>query len=698
MSADPPATEPARTGLRARAAAWAGACLERAKMQDHFFMVGGAIIIGILCGFGAVGFRYMVDGFHWIFWGEGELPVMHLKDMPAWKVVGIPALGGLIVGPIIYFFAREAKGHGVPEVMLAVTTNNGIIRSRVALAKAVASAFTISSGGSAGREGPIIQIGSAIGSTFGQILKVSRRKLRTFVGCGAAAGIAATFNAPIAGALFAVEIILGEFGVAQFSPIVISSVLATVIARHYFGSGPVFEAPEYEMASMFELGPFVLLGILCGLASYAFIKILYFFEDSADRVRIIPDYLKPFAGGLLLGCLGLIAPLVYGDGYTAINMALHNQLPWMVLAFLLLAKILATSLTLGSGGSGGVFAPSLFMGATAGGLLGHAVVGIMGDAAGAVGGYALVGMGGVVAGTTHAPITAILMIFEITNDYRIILPLMTVCILSTLISTRISGESIYTLKLMRRGISLFGSTTLDLLKNYKVERCITRDIEKVDSELPAVDLMDRMLLTEKSQFYAVDRQNHLAGVILLEDLGKLVTNRQGLEHIMLAEDLTNEGVPRLAPTETLSQAFLKFERSGLPELPVIENDRTRQLLGALRYTDVVSTYNQEVLRRDTAETLAQHMHSSGAAPRVKVTEGVSIMEWDPPQNLWGKTLFEASLPSHYRVRVILVKRREPDTSGLQIVPEMPGRDYRIQEHDTLIIYGRDEDLDRIARL
>ena len=233
-----------------------------------------AIIIGVIAGYAAVGIRFMIEKFsHLSFPGEGNV-LENIMSNPWYIVVLVPAIGGLIVGPLIYFFAPEAKGHGVPEVMQAILLKGGRIRPRVALIKALASAITIGTGGSVGREGPIIQIGSSIGSTVGQFFKIPSKKLKTLVGCGAAAGIAAAFNAPIAGALFAVEIILMDFAVAQFSPIVISSVMATVISHSFEGNLAAFDVPAYEYASPYEIGFYFMLGALCGVASYLFIKVL----------------------------------------------------------------------------------------------------------------------------------------------------------------------------------------------------------------------------------------------------------------------------------------------------------------------------------------------------------------------------------------------------------------------------------------
>jgi CIC family chloride channel protein len=377
----------------------------------HLFMVVVAIACGLAGALGAIVFRFLIRFVQSAFFGglegltqlveqgflaEGSDPLAAVLALPwYWRVLA-PAVGGLLVGPIIYYFARESRGNGVPEVMAAVALRGGVIRPRVVAATAVASAISIGSGGSVGREGPIVQIGSALGSTFGQLLKVPASQLRVIVGCGAAAGLAATFNAPIAGALFAAEIIVGNFAVAQLSPIVISSVVATVVSRFFLGNHPAIEVPAYELVAPFELFPYMAIGLIAGLVALAFMLTLYATEDVFNRIRI-PDYLKAGLGGLMVGAIGFGFPQVHGVGYTTMGAALTGTLPFALMGILVVAKILATSMTLGSGGAGGIFAPSLFLGAMTGGFFGTLVHGWFPDATASSGAYALVTMGAVVA-------------------------------------------------------------------------------------------------------------------------------------------------------------------------------------------------------------------------------------------------------------------------------------------------------------
>ncbi|MBW1995953.1 MAG: chloride channel protein, partial [Deltaproteobacteria bacterium] len=463
--------------------------LSRLGTNEHTIMAVLAFAVGIGGGYGAIGFRHLIDFFQSIAYGSSESLLEVVKTLPWYLRILLPALGGMVVGPLVYFGAREAKGHGVPEVMEAVALRNGFIRKRVVVIKSLASAITIGTGGSVGREGPIVQIGSAIGSTIGQLLHVSADRMKTLVGCGAAAGIAATFNAPIAGSMFALEIILGDFGLATFSPIIISSVTATAISRHYLGDFPAFLVPQHKMVSFWEFPFYLGLGLFCAVIAVIFIKVLYRTEDIFDELKF-PEYLKAILGGAALGAMSLLFPHLLGVGYGAIDQALMGLSAWWVLLLLIPFKILATSITIGSGGSGGIFAPSLFLGAMAGSLFGMGVHTLFPELTATPGAYGLVGMAAVVGGTTHGPLTAILIIFEMTGDYKIILPLMTTCIISTVAGRQMMRESIYTLKLIRRGIDIRAGKEVNVLKSIPVKEVMNPNVETLTESLTMEQLAD----------------------------------------------------------------------------------------------------------------------------------------------------------------------------------------------------------------
>lgn len=421
-----------------------------------------AVAIGIVAGYGAVGFRKLIDFFEWLFFHAGA---SHLQVLGHANVILFPVVGLVIVSTIVRRFAPEAKGHGVPEVMAAIAERGGIIRLRVVVVKALASALTIGSGGSVGREGPIVQIGSAFGSVFGQFLGVPKKYLRLMVACGAGAGIAATFNAPIGGVMFAAEVILGSFALENFTAIMMSSVVSAAIGRIYLGNHPSFNIPIHYVGPFRVYWVYVFLGLVSGLWGILYIKVLYRFEEWFD-VRRWPFWAKAAAGGLAVGLMGIWFPQIFGVGYVTIDRALLAHLPLYLLVILLVLKLLATSITIGAGGSGGVFSPGLYQGAMLGGLLGVVLSHWNVDVS--PGAVAAIGMAGVFAGSAQAPVTAITMLFEMTGDYNMILPLMITSVLAATVAGIISPQTIYTMKLFRRGLDIVRLREPDRMKALTV--------------------------------------------------------------------------------------------------------------------------------------------------------------------------------------------------------------------------------------
>ena len=559
-----------------------------------------AALVGLAGGFGAIGFRYLIAFIQEISYGSGG-NLVELAALKTWYLrILIPAFGGLLVGPLVYFLAREAKGHGVPEVMEAVALRSGIIRKRIVVVKSVVSAICIGTGGSVGREGPIVQIGSAIGSSLGQVLRVSEDRIRTLVGCGAAAGIAATFNAPVAGSMFALEIILGDFGLATFSPIVISSVVATAVSRHFLGNSPAFLVPAYQLVSAWELPLYVILGFFCALVSVTFTTVLYRGEDLFDDLKI-PAYLKAFLGGLILGFLGLRFPHILGVGYETIDMALMQKLAWWFLLLLVVFKILATSITIGSGGSGGIFAPSLFMGATAGGFFGGVVHYLFPQVTASPGAYSIVGMGAVVSGTTHGPLTAILILFEMTGDYKIILPLMIACITCSLASGQLLTESIYTLKLARRGVNIRAGKEVNVLKSIPVSDVMNPEVETIPENISLGELAEKVSRSKYKSFPVVDNEGRLMGIVTHSDYRDVVFD-ENLKDLVVVKEVATPKVVTVSTHENLYDAMEKITSKDFSLLPVVSNREPHQLLGVLTRRDIISAYNRAITKKSPVQT------------------------------------------------------------------------------------------------
>ena len=422
-----------------------------------------AIVVGVGAGLGAVAFRYLIYGFTWLATGhtsfgqQGWVASAHLPWLGLGFFVVIPVVGGLLYGPLISRFAREARGHGVPEVMIAVAENGGRIRPQVTVVKALASALCIGTGGSVGREGPIVQIGAALASSFGQWVRMPENRLRVLVACGAAGGISATFNAPITGVFFGVELILRKFSIDAIFTVMLSAMLADVISRVFFGSAPFLTGvpPGIQLDHIANYLLVALLAVIAGLIGIGFTKVLYKTEDLCDRAwRQRPEWARPAVGGIVLGLLLLAVPELYGVGYPVMYATFAGHYGLWFLLVLAAGKILACSLTIGIGGSGGVFAPSLFVGASSGMAFGMIANHLIGPAVGDPALYAIVGMGAVFASAARAPLTALASTVEMTGDYALTLPVMLAVAVATTVSRALSYGTIYTTKLLRRGIDI----------------------------------------------------------------------------------------------------------------------------------------------------------------------------------------------------------------------------------------------------
>jgi chloride channel protein, CIC family len=546
-----------------------------------------AMLVGVGVGFGAVAFIKGIAWFqHLLFVRGGEA----LSFMGRWYVVVIPAIGGLIVGPLIYFFAPEAKGHGVPEVMAAMETRSGRIRPPVILVKALGSAITIGSGGSVGREGPIVQIGAAIGSVLGQRFHLSKKRILSLVGAGAAAGIAATFNAPIAGVMFALEVLLGDYSVQSIGTMVFAAVSASVVSRFFLGTHPAFSVPSYELVSAWEIPLYILLGLLGAIAAGMFVRFLYFMEDTFDEWSF-PGYLKPAIGGLALGLLGYFIPQVFGTGFTVIERVLNGQTVLTMLVVLIFAKILATSLTLGSGSSGGVFAPALFIGAVTGGAYGHLVHYLFPAVTAGSGAYATVGMAVVFAAAARAPITAIVILFELTLDYRIMLPLMLATVVATVIAEIFEPESIYTLKLVRKGIDFRGRRKARARERITIEEVMTpvAGLTTVATTMTLEELAEVYRTKGTHGLAVLDEEQRLQGVVTVGDLERSLPEFGPDAEV--GEICTRE-ILVAHPQDALEQLLGRPGYLDVGRIPVVDPSNPDRLLGMVRRIDIVRAFSE----------------------------------------------------------------------------------------------------------
>jgi CIC family chloride channel protein len=641
-------------------------------------------ITGVLTGAGTIAFVELINLVQWLAIGSTGWPLRVVPHLHWYHVVLVPMIGGLIVGPLVHFLAPEAEGHGVPEVIEAVMMRGGRIRKRVATVKSLASALTIGTGGSVGREGPVVQIGAALGSAVGQLLRLPAEQIKTLAACGAAGGIAAVFNAPIAGAFFALEVITGNFAMPAFGPVILSSVLATVVSRAYFGDHPAFIVQPYELASIVEIVAYVGLGLFCGVVAVAFVWTMDKLETLAPRAPI-PKLWRPAAGGLVLGLLIAVFPNVYGVGYGTMDAALSGRLSWPLLAVLIPVKIIATSLTLASGGSGGVFLPSLYIGAVAGGLYGVAVHAGLGSLAAGSGAYALVGMAGVLAAATHSPITAMLLLFEVTGDYKIILPVMIVVTLATLVGRALKEDSLYTLKLSRQGIALHRREDI-IMRSHTVAAVMRPATTVISDRTPLAEVIQFFLQHAAISAYVTDAEGHLVGVISIHDIKDPEVAELG--PLVVAGEIAEANVQSLSPDDTLAECMDRFVASEEDELPVI--DAGGQLMGVISRRDVLRVYSTELLRHEYLGAASREHPGRGAARSLQLPPDLTIARVSTPPWLAGRSLRAANLRVTHNLTVVAVQR------GGDGEDQLPEPEVSLGAHDVLVVVGRPADIQRFA--
>jgi CIC family chloride channel protein len=544
-----------------------------------------AAIVGVISAFIAIAFRYLLFFFQNLFFyqefsGAEMSPVNH--ELGYWVII-VPAIGGILVGLITKYIAGEAKGHGVPEVMESIALHGGKMRPRIVLFKALASALSIGSGGAVGREGPIIQVGSGAGSTIGQLLRLDKDQVKILVGCGAAGGIAATFNTPVAGIIFALEIILLELKSRSFISLVIAAFFATTVSRIFLGSHPAFEVPAYSFVSLYEIIFYLGLGILAGITAIFLIKLVYGTEYFFENKIAIPSFMKPALGGLIVGIIGFFLPRVFGYGYDTISDLLNQELIFRTIILLFIFKIIAFVITIGSGASGGIFSPSLFIGAALGAAYGWLLNTPYPDITAPIGAYALVGMAAVFAAVSRATFAAIIIIFELTLDYNIILPLMFSCVIADLIAWMFSEDTIYTKKLSLRGVHISQDMEANLLDSIRVGEAMSL-ITGINRNQNIVEVHSKLIEGNHSTTCIVDDDKMLQGVISLKDINKIPIAERDHE----VKDYMREPSEVTYPEETLSEALYKMAKHNLERLPVIHEKNNPKVLGQISRSEIIN--------------------------------------------------------------------------------------------------------------
>jgi len=562
-----------------------------------------AACIGVMAGGAIIVFRESVSLVHeYIFVRGSEFLRIHEGG---WRMLLLPLLpitGAVLLIPLSLAFPGKVNGYAFTKFLRRVNLENGVIQGRNIAIKIVATALTIGSGNSAGVEGPIAQIGGALGSKVGQIFRVSGKRMKVYIAAGCAGGIAGIFNAPIAGIFFAAEIVLlGSYEISSFAALVVSSAMATVISRAYYGEIPAFPIPDYHVVNPFvEIPLYTLMAVIIGVLAVLHIRFFYLVRD---RFRELPinNQIKPIIGALIVGIIGIGFPQIMGDGYYYIEKTLAGEgLVWVMLCLIVL-KSVATAITLGSGGAGGVFAPSLFIGAVVGGAFGGIMHWLLPNYTANPGAYATVGIGAFLAASTHAPMTAIFLLFEMTGNYMIIIPIMITAILGTTTAKRLYEDSIDTVDFTREGINIHEGREVAIMKSIKVGKAITEDVDFISENANINHLLELFRFARDSFYFPViNHRGLMVGVVSMQDV-KNILHDEEQRVCYLVGAICSRDVITLTPDDNLYDAMQLFDLKGIEEIPVVESLDDPWVLGMLKRRDVIAAYNHEVLKRGISE-------------------------------------------------------------------------------------------------
>jgi CIC family chloride channel protein len=572
------------------------------------------ILIGVVSGFGALLLNFLILRGTQFFMKDlvafllpEELQGTFLLGVPLerWMILWIPALGGVLSGAIVFRFAPEAEGHGTDAMIDSFHRKKGIVRKRVPIIKTIASAITIGSGGSAGKEGPIAQIGSGFASFLASLLKTDSRDRRIMLLAGAAGGISAIFKAPLGASLFATEVLYREpeFEFEAIIPSIVSSIVAYAVFTLVQGWETLFHIPFLApVISPSELLIYGIFGVLCAGVGFFYIHFFYGIRDRFFKRLNFPRFLKPTLGGFMLGGIAFFLPQVLGGGYEWIQSAIDGNLPLGLMVSLTFAKIFATSFTISSGGSGGVFAPSLFIGAMLGGFYGTLCSRLLPQLLIHPSAFVLVGMGGFFAGVAKVPIASLIMVAEMTGGYALIVPLMIVSVISYLL---LGETSLYEKQVPSRVDSPahIGDFAVDILEHISVREALPpgRGVESIPERMPFDEIMQLIASSNQQDFPVVNENGYLTGILSLTDMRKVMFERN-LHQFIIAKDIATEGVLTVTPGDSLKTALRKMTEAEIRELPVVSDEDSRRVISMLSRKDVIQTYHDEIERLKARRT------------------------------------------------------------------------------------------------
>ncbi len=655
-----------------------------------------SVLIGAVVGFATVIFHHSIDFFNNIFF---ERTAGGLFFLGAAAVITLPALGMLIQSLMISFAPEIAKKRGVPEVIKAVSMRGGRIPFRTTIFHFFAPVICIGSGGTVGPEGPAAQLGGGVASKIGQVLGLSDSRARMFTAVGSGAAIAAIFNTPMGGIFFAIEVVLlNYFQTSTFSALILSSVTASTISRIFLGDESVFRFGMPHIGSYEYLYLYAVLGILIGLTSVFYIR----YSSAIDVIikkkllHYLPRWIVMTAAGLLVGVSGYFYNDIFGIGYSGINNILSHSLTWQVVLILLILKFLLVPIVLNTGGFGGTFAPSLFMGACFGYLFVFVCNYFLGFNLDYTT-FILVGMGAMLGGINSIPIAAILIIFEMTTDYSFILPLMLAVVSSTMIVQIFLKDSVHVRHLQLQGYRVKREGESSTLKSISLEDINKNEALIIPENTPLPRVVKILMEAQGDTLYLKNNDGLLTGVITSSHLKAVIPEYENLREVCVASDIASPKVIKVSNSDDLDYVMKLFERKDVDEFPVTSENNPDEIIGTVRRRDVIAAYNRESLKQNLADGFARELKTINKMDISKVAEGYSIIEKEPKKEFIGKTLAQLRLRNSYGLEVLMVRKKNSPYSDSENEDGdlvVPAHDYLITEDDTLVLFGSDENIEK----
>lgn len=574
------------------------------RHNEHLILAVLAVIAGVVVAYGAIGFRLLIDAVQMLAFGDGGERLYSIADELAWwHILLAPTVGGLVVGVFVHFFMPHKRPEGIADVIAANALTNAKMPLRAGIGAALVSAVSLGAGASTGREGPIVHLGGSVASWFSSRLHLSSAQARTLLGCAVASAVAASFNAPIAGVFFSLEVILGHYALHAFAPIVMASVVGTIVSRIHLGDFPAFTIPQYSISSFWEFPAFLLLGAVCALVAMTFMWTVTRAEDFFEKLPM-PRWSHAALGGLAIGALGIFFPQILGVGYEATDIALGGGFSLTLLLTLMVLKIAATATTLGAGFGGGVFSPSLFIGAMTGGAFGIVAASAFPDMAAAHGLYAIVGMGAVAGAVLGAPISTFLIVFELVGGYELAIAIMLATATASLLTHQSFARSLFHRQLQRHGLELSGGRARHLLQTLSVEEVMSRDFLTVRYDDKIEQIRVALSLSPDGTIMVIDDAGCFTGLLALSDVRDAFFESDETS-VIRAADVVRKRPRILHAHDTLAQALAYLDATGDDHVPVIDEAQADKLVGILHHRDALLAYNRALLderREEHSET------------------------------------------------------------------------------------------------